>query len=91
MSPVRSPAALGRGPITRLYSGRAWMAIMAAAAVVFVVFPLLNLVVPPGNPFHVTAFGVTLGGKIMCYMIVAIAMDLVWGYAGILSLGHARF
>ena len=64
---------------------------MAAAVVVFVVFPVLNLVVPPGNPFHVSAFGVTLGGKIMCYMIVAIAMDLVWGYAGILSLGHGLF
>ena len=80
----------GRG-ISRLYGPRAWMAIMAAAAVVFVVFPVLNLVVPSGNPFHVTAFGVTLGGKIMCYMIVAIAMDLVWGYAGILSLGHGLF
>ena len=75
----------------RLYGGKAWMAIIAAAAVVFVVFPVLNLVVPPGNPFHVSAFGVTLGGKIMCYMIVAVAMDLVWGYAGILSLGHGLF
>jgi urea transport system permease protein len=70
---------------------KTWPFIAAAAAVVFVVFPLLNLVVPPGNPFHVSAFGVTLGGKIMCYMIVALAMDLVWGYAGILSLGHGLF
>ena len=54
-------------------------------------FPVLNLVVPAGNPFHVSAFCVTLGGKIMCYMIVAVAMDLVWGYAGILSLGHGLF
>ncbi len=76
---------------TRLYGAKAWTVILAAAAVVFVVFPMLNLVVPAGNPFHVTAFGVTLGGKIMCYMIVAIAMDLVWGYAGILSLGHGLF
>jgi urea transport system permease protein len=75
----------------RLYGTRAWVAIGLAAAVVFVLFPVLNLVVPPDNPFHVSAFGVTLGGKIMCYMIVAIAMDLVWGYAGILSLGHGLF
>jgi urea transport system permease protein len=75
----------------RLYGPRAWTAILAAALVVFMVFPLLNLVVPPDSAFHISAFGVTLGGKIMCYMIVAIAMDLVWGYAGILSLGHGLF
>jgi ABC-type branched-subunit amino acid transport system permease subunit len=62
-----------------------------AGLVIFVLFPVLNLFVPPDNPFHISAFGVTLGGKIMCYMIVAIAMDLVWGYAGILSLGHGLF
>jgi urea transport system permease protein len=75
----------------RLYGPKAWIAIAAAAAVVFVLFPILNLVVPATSPFHVSAFGVTLGGKIMCYMIVAVAMDLVWGYAGILSLGHGLF
>jgi len=75
----------------RLYGPRGWIALAAAAAIVFVVFPVLNLVVPPDNPLHISAFGVTLGGKIMCYMIVAIAMDLVWGYAGILSLGHGLF
>jgi len=77
--------------LARLYATRSWIAIGAAAAVVFVVFPLLNLVVPAGNPFHLSAFGVTLGGKIMCYMILAVALDLVWGYAGILSLGHGLF
>jgi urea transport system permease protein len=68
-----------------------WWIIALVAAIVFAVFPALNLVVPPSSPFHVTAFGVTLGGKIMCFMIVAVAMDLVWGYAGILSLGHGLF
>jgi urea transport system permease protein len=76
---------------TRIYGRKGWIAILAAALVVFVVFPALNLLVPADNPFHVSAFGVTLGGKIMCYMIVAVAMDLVWGYAGILSLGHGLF
>jgi urea transport system permease protein len=87
----RHPRA-GGGPIfSRLYGAKGWTALLVAAAIVFVLFPVLNLVVPAGNPFHVSAFGVTLGGKIMCYMIVAIAMDLVWGYAGILSLGHGLF
>ena len=75
----------------RLYGPAGWIAIAACAMVIFVVFPILNLVVPESSALHVSAFGVTLGGKIMCYMIVAVAMDLVWGYAGILSLGHGLF
>jgi urea transport system permease protein len=75
----------------RLYGPKGWLAILAGAIVVFVVFPVLNLVVSPESAFHVSAFGVGLGGKFMCYMIVAVAMDLVWGYAGILSLGHGLF
>ena len=54
-------------------------------------YQLLNLAVPAGSPFHVSAYWVTLIGKIMCYAIVALAMNLVWGYAGILSLGHGLF
>jgi len=61
------------------------------AVVAFVVFPLLNLVVPAYHPLHLSAFWVTLVGKIMCYAIAAVALDLVWGYAGILSLGHGLF
>ena len=76
---------------SRLYGPKGWLALLLAAAVVFVVVPLLNRVVPPDSALHVSAFGVTLAGKIMCYMIVAVAMDLVWGYAGILSLGHGLF
>jgi urea transport system permease protein len=77
--------------ITRLYGPQGWMAIGAFAAVAFVVFPVLALVVPESSPFHVSAYWVTLIGKIMCYAIVALAMDLIWGYAGILSLGHGLF
>ena len=67
------------------------LAIGAFAIVVFLVFPIFNLMIPPGNPLHLSAFWVTLAGKIMCYAIVALALDLVWGYAGILSLGHGLF
>ena len=83
------------GPISsaysRLYGAKGWAALGAAAVVLFLVFPLLNLVVPASSPFHVSAYWVTLIGKIMCYAIVAVAMDLIWGYAGILSLGHGLF
>ncbi len=63
----------------------------ACSAVLFVVFPLLSLATPPDSPFHLSAYWVTLIGKIMCYAIVAVAMDLIWGYTGILSLGHGLF
>jgi urea transport system permease protein len=83
------------GPITsaisRLYGPRAWLALGAFAAVLFIVFPVCSLLVPPSSPFHLSQYWVTLIGKIMCYAIVALAMDLVWGYAGILSLGHGLF
>ncbi|MDQ5848070.1 MAG: urea ABC transporter permease subunit UrtC [Pseudomonadota bacterium] len=75
----------------RLYGARGWAVLGAGAAVAFVVFPFFNLVVPAGHPLHLSNFWVTLAGKIMCYAIVAVALDLVWGYAGILSLGHGLF
>ena len=62
-----------------------------AAFVLLVVFPVGNLLVPAGSVLHVSDYVVTLGGKIMCYAIVALAMDLIWGYTGILSLGHGLF
>src|SRR6195256_1763619 len=77
--------------VPRLYGAKGWAALGAAALVLFLVFPLLNLVVPAASPFHVSAYWVTLVGKIMCYAIVALAMDRIWGYAGILSLGHGLF
>ena len=75
----------------RLYGPRGWTAIGVFALVLFGLFPLLNLVVPPDSPFHLSAYWITLIGKIMCYAMVALAMDLIWGYTGILSLGHGLF
>jgi urea transport system permease protein len=59
--------------------------------VVGVLVPLLNVVPDERSVLHVSDFLVTVFGKITCYAIVAVAMDLVWGYAGILSLCHALF
>jgi urea transport system permease protein len=58
---------------------------------VLVVVPVLHLAVPAGNPLHLSEYFVTITGKILCYAIVAVALDLVWGYGGILSLGHGVF
>ena len=53
--------------------------------------PLLNLVVPASSPFHLSTYVLTLVGKYLCYAMLALAVDLVWGFCGILSLGHAAF
>ena len=48
----------------------------------------MHLALPPDHPLHLSTWFITLVGKILCYAIVAVAMDLIWGYGGILSLGH---
>ena len=52
---------------------------------------MLNLAVPESSPLHLSTYVLMLIGKYMCYAILALAVDLIWGYAGILSLGHAAF
>ncbi len=61
------------------------------ALIVIVILPALNLATSPDHPLHVSGYIINLLGKIMCYMMVALAMDLIWGYTGILSLGHGVF
>ena len=77
--------------LTALYGPRGWAALGAFAAWVLIVVPLLRLAVPPDSAWHLSDYYVLLFGKIMCYAMVALAMDLIWGYAGILSLGHGLF
>src|SRR4029453_8902502 len=88
-APLKTTAA---GPhFARMSARVVWVAYGLAALVIFVVFPIGNLVIPVGSAFHISDFWITLLGKIMCYAIVALAMDLIWGYTGILSLGHGLF
>jgi urea transport system permease protein len=68
-----------------------WTAFVVALLVVCALAPLLNLAVPRDSAFHMSDYAVALVGKIMCYAICALAMDLIWGYTGILSLGHGLF
>jgi len=58
---------------------------------VAIAVPILNQVVPASSAFHLSAYGITLIGKYVCYGMLALAVDLIWGYCGILSLGHAAF
>lgn len=64
---------------------------VAAVAAFGVVVPALNLLTPADSALHVPTYVVTLLGKYLCYALLALAVDLVWGYCGILSLGHGAF
>ena len=74
---------LGLGPVG--------IAFLAALAIAAVLVPVLNLAVPSGSPWHVPTTTVVLTGKYLCYALLALSIDLVWGYCGILSLGHGAF
>ncbi|MCO8163691.1 urea ABC transporter permease subunit UrtC [Pseudomonas sp. 21LCFQ010] len=81
--PLMMTAAQKAGPkLTRLIGG--------VLLAVLLAMPLLSLL-PAEHPLQVSAYTLTLVGKILCYAIVALALDLVWGYAGMLSLGHGLF
>ena len=74
-----------------LLTRQAWTAFLLCLLAVGVLAPVLNLWVPAGSALHLSDYAVALIGKIMCYAICALAMDLIWGYTGILSLGHGLF
>jgi urea transport system permease protein len=65
-------------------------ALAVAALVLVVVLPVLNAL-PPSSPVHVSNFTLNLFGKFLTYAILALGLDLLWGYAGVLSLGHGVF
>jgi urea transport system permease protein len=60
-------------------------------AAVGVLVPLSNLLLPASSPFQIPTYLVALFGKYLCYAILALSIDLIWGYCGILSLGHGAF
>lgn len=66
------------------------LVILALAALV-IVFGIFNVLVPETSMFHVSTYTLTLIGKYLTYALLAVAVDLVWGYCGILSLGHGAF
>jgi urea transport system permease protein len=74
----------------KLIEGRGVMFLGILLAVAVLV-PAGNLYMPPDSPFHVSIGTVVLLGKYLCYATLAVALDLAWGYCGILSLGHGAF
>ncbi len=75
----------------RLLGVRGWTGVLLAVVFLAGVVPVLNLFVPEESALHLSGFYVSLLGKILCYAICALAIDLIWGYTGILSLGHGLF
>ncbi|MFT5448351.1 MAG: urea transport system permease protein [Gammaproteobacteria bacterium] len=89
MSSQSSPTA---GPLMRLFtSDRGGSILLGTLIVIGVAVPLLHLLTPPESAIHVSTYAVTLLGKYLCFALLALALDLVWGYLGILSLGHGAF
>jgi urea transport system permease protein len=77
-------------PLTRLID-RAAIVFLVLLGAFAIAIPVLNLMVPASSPFHVSTYLVALFGKYICYALLALSIDLIWGYAGILSLGHGAF
>ena len=65
-----------------------FLGILASAAILV---PIGNLLIPETSPFHVPTYLISLLGKYLCFALLAISVDLIWGFGGILSLGHGAF
>ena len=68
--------------------GKIFLGVLGIAAILV---PLLHLAVPPTSALHLSTSAVALYGKYLCFALLAMSLDLIWGYAGILSLGHGAF
>jgi urea transport system permease protein len=70
---------------------RSAMIFLIVVAAIAIAVPILNLAVPQSSALHMPTYLVALFGKYICYAILALSIDLIWGYCGILSLGHGAF
>lgn len=77
--------------LTRPFSERSTQIFLGVLLAALALVTILHVAVPPDNPLHVGAYTVNLFGKYLSYALLAVAVDLVWGYLGILSLGHGAF
>jgi len=80
---------LGRG--RGAWSPTFWAGFAAVGVVLLLGVPALNLWVPPHSPLAIPDYVVPLLGKYLCYALLALSLDLIWGYAGVLSLGQGAF
>ena len=81
----------GQSWLTRPFTERSTQIFLAVLLGAVALVTFLNLTMPEDSALHVSTYTVTLMGKYLCYALLAVAVDLVWGYLGILSLGHGAF
>ncbi|MDE0944755.1 MAG: urea ABC transporter permease subunit UrtC, partial [Alphaproteobacteria bacterium] len=72
------------------FNSTTWIFAGVLAAITIIV-PILNLAVPEGSALHVPTYMMSLFGKYLAFALLALSVDLIWGYCGILSLGHGAF
>ncbi len=89
-APTASSAAAA-ARLEAVLSKRGWLAFAVVALLVTSVVPLTNAAMAPASALYMPDYLVALFGKFLCFATVALAMDLLWGFAGILSLGHGVF
>ncbi|MCH7504422.1 urea ABC transporter permease subunit UrtC [PVC group bacterium] len=77
--------------IHEMHTPKGWGLMGLMGSIMIIAVPLLNILPSSESFFYIPDYLVTLFGKILCYALVALALDLVWGYTGILSLGHGLF
>ncbi|GAA0587287.1 urea ABC transporter permease subunit UrtC [Halomonas salifodinae] len=77
--------------LTRPFNERSTRRFLGVLLGALVLVTVLHVAVPQGHPLHINAYTVNLFGKYLSYALLAVAVDLVWGYLGILSLGHGAF
>ena len=79
-----------REPIFMRLGGPSGLVVLGVLAAMAILGPLLNQL-PESSPFHAPTYTLSLWGKYLCYALLALSVDLIWGYCGILSLGHGTF
>ncbi|MFT6974889.1 MAG: urea transport system permease protein, partial [Bermanella sp.] len=80
------------GPMATLLVGdKGGQRLVMALVAIAIIFPFCNLMFPEDSIFHVSTYALTLTGKYLCYALLALSVDLIWGYCGIMSLGHGAF
>jgi urea transport system permease protein len=84
VSPVHNRDRSGWNPVF-------WAAFAGAGILLLLIVPFLNLWLPTNSPLSIPDYVIPLLGKYLCYALLALSLDLIWGYAGILSLGQGAF
>jgi len=80
-----------RAPFAFLYVDRGGQIFLSVVLLLAVFVPLLNLALPVESAWHVPTWVMSLLGKYLCFALLALSVDLIWGFCGILSLGHGAF